>query len=152
MIQLTRTNSSNQDFQDLVKELDAYLKITDGDDHDFYNQFNGLEKIKHALVVYKNHKPIGCGAFREFDLSTVEVKRMYLQPDERGAGIAAEILQSLEMWAKELGYKRTILETGDRQVEAVKFYYKSGYQRIPNYGQYAQMDNSNCFEKILDEL
>ena len=149
MIQLKKVNSSNQDFQKLVKELDAYLKITDGEDHEFYNQFNGLEKIKHALVVYKNHKPIGCGAFRQFDEATVEIKRMYLQPNERGSGIAAEILQMLENWVKELGYKRTILETGDRQVEAVKFYKKSGYKRISNYGQYAQMENSNCFEKKL---
>ena len=60
-----------------------------------------------------------------------------------------EILNALENWAKEFGYKRTILETGDRQVEAVKFYHKSGYKKIPNYGQYAQMENSNCFEKTL---
>lgn len=149
MIELKRTDSSNQEFQKLVEELDAYLKITDGDDHDFYNQFNGLEKIKHALVVYKDNHPIGCGAFREFDKYTVEVKRMYLKPNERGSGIAAEILNALENWAKEFGYKRTILETGDRQVEAVKFYHKSGYKKIPNYGQYAQMENSNCFEKTL---
>jgi len=144
-----KTDNTNQDFQNLVKELDAYLKVTDGDDHDFYNQFNGLEKVKHALVVYKDNQPIGCGAFREFDSSTVEIKRMYLQPNHRGSGIAAEILNSLETWAKEEGYLRCILETGDRQVEAVKFYHKMGYKKIPNYGQYAQMDNSNCFEKHL---
>lgn len=149
MIRFLKTDNTNQDFQNLVKELDAYLKITDGDDHDFYNQYNGLEKINHALVVYKNNEPVGCGAFREFDASTVEVKRMYLQPNHRGLGIAAEILNSLEVWAKEEGYERCILETGDRQVEAVKFYHKMGYKRIPNYGQYAQMDNSNCFEKYL---
>ncbi len=149
MIQLKKVNSSNPDFQKLVNELDAYLKITDGEDHEFYNQFNGLEKIKHALVVYKNHKPIGCGAFRQFDASTVEVKRMYLQPNERGSRIATKILEMLENWVRELGYKRIILETGDRQVEAVKFYKKSGYKRISNYGQYAQMENSNCFEKKL---
>lgn len=144
-----KTDNTNLDFQNLVIELDAYLKVTDGDDHDFYNQFNGLEKLKHALVVYKDNLPIGCGAFREFDASTVEVKRMYLQPNHRGSGIATEILNSLEAWAKEEGYQRCILETGDRQVEAVKFYHKMGYKRIPNYGQYAQMDNSNCFEKHL---
>lgn len=149
MIKFTKTDNTNQDFQNLVKELDAYLKVTDGDDHDFYNQFNGLEKIKHALVVYKGDQAIGCGAFREFDASTVEIKRMYLQQKHRGSGLASEILTSLENWAKEQGYKRCILETGDRQVEAVKFYHKSGYIRIPNYGQYAQMDNSNCFEKNI---
>jgi len=149
MLEIKQTNSSNKDFQNLVKELDAYLKITDGEDHNFYNQFNGLDKIQHVIVAYKNNIAIGCGAFREFDSTAVEIKRMYLKPKERGAGIASKILQSLEVWASNLGYKRTILETGDRQVEAVKFYEKSGYNRISNYGQYATMENSNCFEKIL---
>ena len=45
--------------------------------------------------------------------------------------------------------KKCILETGDRQVEAINFYIKSGYIKIANYGQYAQMDNSNCFEKLV---
>lgn len=149
MTQLVRTNSSNQDFIDLVKELDAYLKITDGDEHDFYNQFNGIETIQHVIVAYEEGKPAGCGAFKKYDKESVEVKRMYLKPRHRGSGIANEILTALEGWAREIGNKRTILETGTRQVEAVKFYHKSGYKRIPNYGQYVQMDNSNCFEKLL---
>ncbi len=45
--------------------------------------------------------------------------------------------------------KRAVLETGRRQVEALKFYQKSGYHGILNYGQYIGMDNSQCFEKIL---
>ena len=62
---------------------------------------------------------------------------------------AQAILNSLELWASEKGFKKCILETGDRQIEAIKFYNKSGYIRIANYGQYAQMDNSNCFEKLV---
>jgi len=149
MIQIRRTNSSNRDFTALVNELDAYLKITDGDEHDFYNQFNGIENLNHCIVAYKNEQPVGCGAFKQFEEDSVEIKRMYLKPDHRGSGIAGEILTSLEVWAKEKGNKKTVLETGKRQVEAVKFYHKSGYKRIPNYGQYIGMDNSNCFEKIL---
>ena len=149
MIQIKRTNSSDQDFINLVKELDAYLKITDGDEHDFYNQFNGIENLKHTVVAYQDDVPVGCGAFKQFDQDSVEVKRMYLKPEHRGSGIASEILNSLEIWAKEKGNSRTVLETGSRQVEAVKFYHKSGYQRIPNYGQYIQMENSKCFRKEL---
>ena len=149
MLQLKRTTSSNQDFINLVKELDAYLKVTDGDEHDFYNQFNGIENLNHCIVAYKDEQPVGCGAFKQYDDESVEIKRMYLAPDHRGSGIAGEILNGLEVWAKEIGNTRTVLETGKRQVEAVKFYHKSGYQRIPNYGQYIGMENSNCFEKKL---
>lgn len=149
MIKILRTNSSNPDFIDLVKELDAYLKITDGDEHEFYNQFNGIESLQYVVVAYHNENPVGCGAFKPYDEESVEVKRMYLKPEKRGSGIASDILNALENWAKEIGNKRIVLETGKRQVEAVKFYHKSGYHRIPNYGQYINMDNSCCFEKDL---
>jgi len=74
---------------------------------------------------------------------------MYVSPENRGTGIAQKVLYELEVWAKELGYKKCILETGKRQVEAVHFYKKCGYKIIPNYGQYAAMGNSICFEKGL---
>lgn len=149
MTTIIKTNSTNLDFHLLVKELDAYLKTTDGDDHDFYNQYNGLEEIKYVMVGYVDEKPIACGAIKKRDTNTVELKRMYVKPKKRGSGIARQILTSLEEWAKEIGFEKCILETGERQVEAVKFYKKSGYQRIPNYGQYKKMENSICFEKTL---
>ena len=149
MIRIIRTTPKNKDFLSLVKELDAYLKVTDGEDHAFYNQYNGLESIQNCVVAYRDEKPIGCGAIKPFDHSRIEIKRMFLKPDYRGKGTAENIIAELEKWAKEKGFVKAILETGDRQVEAVKFYHKVGYKTIPNYGQYAQMENSNCFEKLL---
>jgi len=149
MITIKRTNSDDQDFRALVKELDAYLKITDGDEHEFYNQFNGIDSIQHVIVASYRNNPIGCGAFKPYNDNTVEIKRMYLKKEKRGSGVASEILRSLEVWAKETGAERAVLETGTRQVDAVKFYHKSGYKLIPNYGQYLNMENSNCFEKLL---
>jgi len=146
---LVRTNSENDDFVYLVKQLDAYLKITDGEEHDFYNQYNNMDVLKHVIVAYIDNKPVGCGAFKEFNKSSVEIKRMFTNPDTRGNGIASAVLEALEIWAKELQYNTCILETGIRQVEAVSFYKKSKYQIITNYGQYATMENSLCFEKEL---
>ncbi|WP_412561343.1 GNAT family N-acetyltransferase [Winogradskyella sp. MIT101101] len=149
MIKLVRTDSSNIDFIELVKQLDAYLKITDGDEHDFYNQFNSIDSLKHVIIAYENNKPIGCGAFKPFGSSKVEIKRMFTLTEERGKGIATKILNELEHWALELGYSYTILETGIRQTEAVEFYKKNNYLIIPNYGQYIGVENSLCFEKLL---
>lgn len=149
MIKITRTNSENKDFINLVKHLDAYLKITDGDEHDFYNQFNNIDVLKNVVIVYKDAVSVGCGAIKKFDNNAVEIKRMYVDEKYRGTGIAQTILNELENWANELGYKKTVLETGKRQVEAVKFYYKCNYKVIPNYGQYQEMENSICFEKHL---
>ena len=149
MIEIVRTNSENSDFINLVKKLDAYLKITDEDEHDFYNQYNNIDVLKYIIVVYKNDIPVGCGAIKKYDEIALEVKRMYVSEDKRGQGIAQIIITELEVWTKELGYKKCILETGKRQVEAVKFYHKCNYKVIPNYGQYIGMENSICFEKIL---
>jgi len=150
MITLVRTNSDNRDFVDLVKNLDAELAVRDGSDHSFYSQFNTISKIKYVLLAYENEKPMGCGSIKEYDANTMEVKRMYVSPELRGKGIAAEILLALESWAKELSYTKCVLETGKRQPDAIRLYEKCGYTRIPNYGQYIGVENSVCFEKPLE--
>ena len=148
-MQFIRTNSDDKDFQKLVETLDADLKIRDGEDNIFYAQFNKIIAIKHAIVAYDDNSPVGCGAIKQYAEDTMEVKRMYVLPSTRGHGIATSMLSELETWAKELNYVRCILETGQKQPEAIALYKKQGYQIIPNYGQYEEIANSVCFEKIL---
>lgn len=74
---------------------------------------------------------------------------MYTTPEGRGKGIATLVLTALETWANELHYNTCVLETGKRQPEATALYEKAGYTRIPNYGPYAGIENSLCFEKKL---
>jgi putative acetyltransferase len=149
MIKLKRTNALNKDFIELVKHLDADLAIRDGDDHAFYNQFNKLDLIKYVVVAYENNIPVGCGAIKEFSPKVMEVKRMYVSLDSRGKGIASLVLIELEQWTSELDFKKCILETGIKQPEAQRLYKKNGYERILNYGQYANVDTSLCFKKEL---
>lgn len=149
MLTLVRSNSEHPDFIALVKQLDAYLKIMDGDEHDFYNQFNHIDVLKHTVIAYLNDKPLGCGAFKKFDNNSAEIKRMFTHPETRSKGVASSILKELEDWAKQNNFKSTILETGLRQVEAVNFYKKNNYKIIPNFGQYAGIENSVCFLKEL---
>ncbi len=137
------------DFIELVKHLDADLAVRDGNEHPFYAQFNKIDTIRHAVVAYENNEPIGCGAIKEFSSGSAEVKRMYTRPGSRGKGIATKILMELEKWAKELSFDKCILETGKKQPEAVALYKKNNYNPIPNYGQYAGIENSLCFEKEL---
>src|ERR1051325_7079112 len=136
MIKLVRTNSDSKEFSQLVKLLDEYLAKVDGDDHSFYHQFNKIDKIKYVVVAYENDNPISCGAIKQYSENSMEIKRMYTLPECRGKGIATKVLNELETWATELGYKKCILETGKRQPDAVGLYRKNGYKLIPNYGQY----------------
>ncbi|WP_010180777.1 GNAT family N-acetyltransferase [Aquimarina agarilytica] len=149
MIKLIRTNSSNSDFSKLVKHLDAYLAKIDGDEHDFYAQFNKINALQYVVVAYENDQPISCGAIKQVGNGSMEVKRMYTLPEYRGKGIATRVLLELEQWAKELSYDQCVLETGKRQPEAIRLYEKNGYQLIPNYGQYVGVENSLCFGKWL---
>ena len=149
MLELIKTNSENIDFKNLVIKLDRFLKITDGDDHDFYNQYNGLDKIKHVIVAYQDKTPVGCAAFKPFDNNTVEIKRMFTTEAARGKGVATSILEQLEAWAKQLDYTNSILETGIRQIEAINFYKKCNYKITDNYGQYKGVKESICFKKAL---
>ena len=149
MLTLIRTDSTNTDFINLVKELTAYFAVIDGEDHAFYSQFNTISSLKYVIVAYENNKAVGCGAIREFSTSAIEVKRMYVLPECRGKGVASKILSELERWAKELGYNTCILETHKKQADAVGLYVKSGYKVIPNYGHYKNVENSVCFEKKL---
>jgi putative acetyltransferase len=149
VITLLQTDSHHPDFIALVKCLDADLAIRDGADHAFYSQFNKIDTIKHVIVAFDDRHAVACGAIKEFDTTTAEIKRMYTKPAMRGQGVAALVLSALEAWAKELGYTRCILETGYKQPEALALYKKSGYSIIPNYGQYAGVVNSVCFAKAL---
>ena len=148
-MKILRTTSENPDFQNLVKQLDAYLAIIDGDEHGFYDQYNKIDSLKNCIIIFDNDEAVACGAIKAFDEKSMEVKRMFTIPEQRGKGLASAILKELETWTKELGYDKTILETGKRQTEAVALYQRCGYRVIPNYGQYADMENSVCFEKTL---
>ena len=147
MITIKRTSSDDPDFEKLVVVLDAYLKILDGDDHEFYAQFNKTSLLKNALIAYKNGVVVGIGAYKEYDAEHVEIKRMYTLPEYRGNGIASQIINELEAWAKEENYKKSILETGYLQTDAIALYQKMGYTIIENYGQYRGVESSVCLKK-----
>ncbi len=148
-IELLRTDSDNADFRELVKSLDADLAVRDGAEHSFYAQYNKIDKIREVVVAYQNGEAVGCGAFKEYEPKVAEIKRMYVPPEKRGRGIAGQVLADLETWAKELNFTECVLETGKKQPEAIRLYRKSGYETIPNYGQYAGVENSVCMKKAI---
>ena len=150
MKNLIRTDSDNSDFRELVGLLDRELQIRDGLEHSFYAQFNKIDNIREVIVAYEAEKAVGCGAFKEYSPQVAEIKRMYVREEMRGRGIAGKILAELETWAKELSFSECVLETGLKQPEAIGLYQKSGYEIIPNYGQYEGIENSVCMRKLID--
>ena len=109
MIRLVRTDSSNNDFVELVKLLDKELQIRDGSEHSFYSQYNKIDKIKNVVVAYEDDVAVGCGAIKEYESNTMEVKRMFVKDEYRSKGIATKILIELE----PVSYTHLTLPTSD---------------------------------------
>lgn len=146
---LLRTTAANPGFQALITLLDEDLRFRYGPVQLQYDGFNKVPDLQTVVVVFENGIPAACGAIKQFDYDSMEIKRMFTRPDFRGKGFASLILRELETWALELGCRRCVLETGTRQTEAIPLYKKLGYTVIPNYGPYVDMEFSVCFEKIL---
>ena len=146
---LIRTSAENPDFIWLNKLLDEELAIRDGAAHSFYAQYNTIDRIKYIILIYEDSKAVGCGAIKNFKPGIMEIKRMFVLPAYRRRGYSNRILDELENWTLELSYHKCILETGMKQPEAIALYKKCGYTEIDNYGQYAGIENSICFEKQL---
>jgi GNAT superfamily N-acetyltransferase len=101
------------------------------------------------LVARIDGRAVGCGAVRLLDPATVEVKRMYVEPELRGRGVAKEILAHLEHAGRELGARRSVLETGIHQDEAIGLYRRAGYTEVDCWGEYTSSATSVCFEKTI---
>jgi putative acetyltransferase len=101
------------------------------------------------LIARLGSRAVGCGAIRDLEPGVGEVKRMFVQPEVRGRGIARQILVALESKARELGYSALRLETGTRQPEGIGLYKAVGYCEIPCFSEYADNPFSVCFEKRL---
>jgi GNAT superfamily N-acetyltransferase len=104
------------------------------------------------LVAHLGGEPVGCGGVRVLSPGVAEIKRMYVATGARRRGVGRALLDGLEAAARELGCARLRLETGLRQPEAIALYQDAGYDRIPNYGYWADSPVAVCFEKPLAEL
>jgi putative acetyltransferase len=101
------------------------------------------------VIARADGRPVGCGALRLLDEGTAEVKRMYVEPELRGRGIARAVLDRLESDARAMGASRLVLETGVDQTEAIGLYRGAGFDSIECWGEYAAASTSVCFEKQL---
>jgi putative acetyltransferase len=145
------TNGSNPDFIELCRLLDDYLNELAGgeENRSQYIQYNTLQAIHDVVIAYDNDIPAGCAGFKRYNADTAEVKRVFVKKKYRGQGIAKQLINSLEIRAKEKGYGKLVLETGRQLTEANGLYKKIGFMTIPNYGQHKDMPGSICMEKLI---
>ena len=148
MFTLKRTTSTHPGFQKLTALFDEYLVDIDGEEKDFFAQYNQIY-IDNVILCYHNEIVVGCGAFKKSENQVAEIKRMFVPIENRGKGIALKILNELEQWAKELNHTSCILETSFKLEHAIALYKKTGYEITENYGQYIGVKSSICMKKII---
>jgi GNAT superfamily N-acetyltransferase len=151
MLELRRSSPVDQEFLDLIEELDKELWERYPSTQQNHAAGNRVAADARAVVARAEGSAIGCACFRPASrIGAAELKRMFVRPERRGSPAAASILAEIENWAIEEGYSSMLLETGVRQPEALRFYGKRGYHRIPNYGEYEGNVESICMAKRLD--
>lgn len=101
------------------------------------------------VVGYLDTDAVAMGGVRRIDDDTVEIKRMYVVPEQRGRGLSRVVLAHLESLARGLGATRVLLETGQKQPEAMRLYETAGYERVPGFGHYKCEPDSVSYGKSI---
>lgn len=145
------TDGRNDDFIHLCHRLDDFLNNLVGGEENRtqYIPYNALDDIHDVIVVYDEDDPVGCASFKKYDSECAEVKRVFIQEEYRGKGIARKLMGMLEDFARNQGYSFFVLESGEPLVAAMKLYYSTGYKVISNYGPYMDMKDCICMRKAL---
>jgi DNA-binding MarR family transcriptional regulator/ribosomal protein S18 acetylase RimI-like enzyme len=94
-----------------------------------------------CVVASSDGLPVGCGGVQPLTATTGEIKRMWVHPEWRGAGLGSRLLRHLEAVAVELGYETVRLDTNGTLTDAIALYERAGYRRIARYNNnpYAQV-------------
>ncbi|PWA09824.1 N-acetyltransferase [Flavobacterium laiguense] len=151
-MKVVKTTSENPDFIALITALDKSLWESYPELKSNYWGNNIIELNPNVVVIYLDEKPVACGCFKKYDKNTMEIKRMFVSPEARGLGLAKKILQELELWAQELGFSFSVLETLYNQKEAISLYQKVGYAIVDNYEPYVGQENSICMKKEIGRM
>ncbi|HSD08249.1 GNAT family N-acetyltransferase [Flavobacterium sp.] len=153
MIQTLSIKIANPDDENvivIIEELSANLYRRFGSDG--RNSFNDWKQNnpKYIFVIAEiDNKIVGCGAIRPITEKVGEVKRMFSKYP--GKKIGQTILSYLENKGREVGYEELVLETRIQNEEAKRFYLKSNYKTIANYGKYVDRPEAICFGKFLNQ-
>jgi putative acetyltransferase len=152
-ITIEAAHTATDEIRDLIDELDRTL----GSEYSPEQQHGlSLEALfqPHVrfFVARLDGAAVGCGGVALF-AAFAEVKRMYVRADARGRGVGQALLAHIEAEANRNGLDVLRLETGDRQLAAIRLYERAGFRRCEAFGEYASMTpqaiaTSVFFEKI----
>ncbi len=123
---------------------DARAELAGYPDEEFTAPHGGV-----LLLLLEHGEPVAGGAFRRYDATTAELKRIWTHSSHRRRGLARRVVAELEQEARTRGYSRIYLTTGPRQPEAQGLYLSTGYTPLFDAGADPESIDKLPFEKQL---
>lgn len=145
------TDGKDEDFHRFYLETEAYYSSIVGGlkNRQAFVPYNLSEAISDVIIASVNGIAVGCAGLKAYSCSDAEIKRVWVEENYRRNHIASEMMNRIERKARELGFRRTILQTRMIMKDAVGLYLKRGYRQIDNYPPYDQLNGAACFAKDL---
>lgn len=145
------TDGNDEDFQRFyLKTEESYSSIVGGiENRKGFIPYNISESITEVLIAYIDDTAVGCAGLKRYAEEDVEIKRVWVNPENRGQHIALDMMVQIEERVVNEGYKRTVLQTREIMEDAVGLYKKLGYKQIENYSPYDKLDGAIYFAKEL---
>jgi ribosomal protein S18 acetylase RimI-like enzyme len=100
------------------------------------------------LIAAYGDDPAGCIALRKLENRICEMKRLYVKPQFRGAGIGRALAEAIIEEAKEIGYHRMRLDTVPPMESARSLYTSLGFKKIGAY-RYNPIQGAEFMELAL---
>lgn len=128
-----------------IKTEEYYSRIVGGKkNRTGFIPYNLSESITDVIIAYADDKAVGCAGLKMYSDQDVEIKRVWVEPECRGKHIATQLMDLIEDKARQLGYKRAVLQTRPIMEDAVGLYSKRGYVIIENYPPYDKLEGAIC--------
>ncbi|HEX5278815.1 MAG TPA: GNAT family N-acetyltransferase [Micropepsaceae bacterium] len=145
-------SSATADVRRLIEELDQELAQLYTPDQCHGLRLDAIFQPDIRLFVARLYgAAIGCGGIA-IGPESAEVKRMYVQREWRGRGVADAILDRLITEARGSGLKLIRLETGAHSAAAIRFYSRSGFRPCGPFGSFKGVPRSSVVASIFMEL
>lgn len=149
-VEYFNTDKNNEMFNELCFQLNSELsQALSGPVNPIVTRANNTDDFSDVIIAVENNIPIGCIALRPFSADTAEIKRMYVIPQKRAAGIGKILLEKCLSLAKKSGYQYAVLETNEKLPIAKSLYINAGFAKMPSYGPYAALEETLCMKKKL---
>lgn len=150
-VQIEAALSATDEVRALVGELETVLAAEYPPEQRHGLAIDAIFQPHIRFFLARRHgAAVGCGGVALFG-DFAEVKRMYVRDTARGKGVADAILARIEEEVRSSGLSVMRLETGDRQIAAMRFYARTGFRTCPVFGDYALMEPQSIATSVFME-